>query len=124
MVDTSAGDPVAATWPDPIDIKPPGTGDDDIDPGIYRTPKIFRAHPDPFTKRKPGSDNPSVEPKLMTPPAPKGAIAPMDDPPPPPSVTGCCYYTNSPPVPNLPEELCVNDPNYLAWVGGAPCPVC
>jgi hypothetical protein len=61
---------------------------------------------------------------LMNPPTSKGGVAPNDDPPPPPPQTGCCYYSNSPPISNVPQDLCESDPDYLAWVGGVACPIC
>jgi hypothetical protein len=57
---------------------------------------------------------------LMTPPASVKDVVPEDDPPPPPPL-GCCYYNNGPPMSNVPQALCVNDPDYYSWDGGNPC---
>jgi hypothetical protein len=48
---------------------------------------------------------------------------PQDDPPPLPIPTGCCYYKNSPPMPNCPQDLCLQDPDYYSWAQGSSCDV-
>jgi hypothetical protein len=35
-------------------------------------------------------------------------------------VAGCCYFNNSPPVPNVPQSLCQEDPDFMNWIPG-PC---
>jgi hypothetical protein len=51
----------------------------------------------------------------------KKAVVPLDDPPPDPPPTGCCYYIDGSCASNIPQDLCMNDPNYLSWAGGEPC---
>ena len=60
---------------------------------------------------------------LLTVPVTKKGALPQDDPPPPPPPppNGCCYYNNGPPMPNCPQDLCEQDPDYNAWAAGAPC---
>jgi hypothetical protein len=36
--------------------------------------------------------------------------------------TGCCYYNNGTCASDMPENLCLSDPNAIAWLGGQACP--
>jgi hypothetical protein len=60
---------------------------------------------------------------LMTPPNPEKVKLFDDSPEPeaPGPLTGCCYYYHSPPVPDMPQLLCEQDPDYYKWVGGVEC---
>jgi hypothetical protein len=63
---------------------------------------------------------------LLAVPITTTGVLPHDDPPPPPPPpipTGCCYYNNSPPMPDCPQDLCLQDPDYYSWAQGSPCVV-